>query len=164
MSFTRFAHNRRSLLATLAAGLLACACASSPTGGVRPTETREVHATVQRAWDEHIAAAQRDDLDAVMEIYAQDIVYAFEGAEDVCGYEAMRESESASLEGADVLEAEHRVLELRVFDGFAIEIGTVIGTLQPKGAEASEVTYTFMAWWQRGADGVWRIRRMAGRT
>ena len=145
-----------------AAWLTACATA----GHARDTEHDDpaVRAAIATAWRVHIDAAIEDDLDAVLEIYADDVVYAIDDAPEVRGLEALRESERASLEGADVLYANHRTLGLAVFGDVAHEIGVVVGDVQPVGGEPAEVTCHFSAVWRRGGDGVWRMARFAGGT
>lgn len=152
--------DRRSLLAALLPAVLV-GCASAPTA---ESSAADAGPAIERAWNEHIEAAQRKDLPAVMQIYAEDIVYAFEGQPDLRGRAALEISESAALAGADVLEAVHTTLALQAFDEYAFELGSIVGPVQPHGGEASVVRYHYMAYWQRGPDGVWRIRRLAGRT
>ena len=44
----------------------------------------------------------------------------------------------------------------------AYELGTVIGTIRPKGGVAELVTFHFMARWTVTPDGAWRIQHFVG--
>ncbi len=122
-----------------------------------------VRETISSAWRDHIDAAIRKDLEAVLDIYADDIVYAVEGAPEVRGREAIAAMEARTLTEVDVVAAEHTIASLRVFGDVAYELGTVIGPVRPKAGEARTVTFHFMAMWRRQADGAWRIAHMTGR-
>ncbi len=122
-----------------------------------------VRETISRAWRDHINAAIRKDLEAVLDIYDEDIVYIVGGAPEVRGREAIAAMEARSLTEADVIAAEHMIVSLRVFDDIAYELGTVIGPIRPQDGEARTVTFHFMAMWRQQADGAWRIAHMVGR-
>jgi ketosteroid isomerase-like protein/protein tyrosine phosphatase (PTP) superfamily phosphohydrolase (DUF442 family) len=122
-----------------------------------------VHQALSSAWREHIAAAQREDLDGVMAIYADDIAYLV-GAVDLNGIKAMRAHEQASLQGADVLNALHSIDALRVVGDTAFEIGSIVGPVAVGGAPARVVSFHFMARWVRAADGRWRLQTLVGKT
>jgi ketosteroid isomerase-like protein len=121
-----------------------------------------VRAAISDAWTHHIEAAQRKDLDAVMKIYADDVVYIIPRIQEVRGRAEMEESEAETLAAADVLDAVHTIDDLRVYGELAYELGTVKGPVQPRGEPARTVTFHFMARWRRQSNGEWQIQHMVG--
>ncbi len=155
----RFERIRRLAPMALLAGALACTAVRGPG---RPDEA--LRAEVAESWASHIAAAQRKDLAGVMAIYAEDAVYSTGGAPEVRGLDAIRRVEAESLAGADVLDARHTTHDLRVFGDAAFELGTIEGPVRPRGAEAANVVFRFMALWRRDAEGRWRVAHFVGRA
>lgn len=147
---------------SLAAVPGACSSVDAPASGVALEASAAVHDALSIAWSDHIDAAIRKDVNAVLEIYADDVIYVVPGMEDVRGRDAIDAMETRTLAEADVLHAEHTIQSLSVFDDIAYELGTVIGPVRPRGGEATTVTFHFMAMWQRQADGAWRIRCFVG--
>jgi ketosteroid isomerase-like protein len=119
---------------------------------------------VGAAWHWHIEAAKRKDLEAVIEIYAPDVVYSVPGQPDVRGIDAVREMEAQTLASADVVAAEHRTVSLHAFGDAAYEIGTVVGPIRSGAEPPRVVRYTFMAMWVRDESGGWRIRHIVGQV
>ena len=148
---------------------VAAACGDAPAGDAAPGPSdtpaaapadAAVARAVEAAWAAHIAAAQAKDSTAVMAIYAPDITYAVP-PERPLAMDALRAEEHTALAVADVLDAQHRTLDLRVVDDLAYEIGTVTGTVR-QGGEPNRVIFDFMALWQRQPDGAWAIRYLLG--
>lgn len=146
------------------------AASGASASAVRPNDaamerspSSVVRETISSAWRDHIDAAIRKDLKAVLDIYADDIIYVVGGAPEVRGREAIAAMEARTLAEADVVAAEHTIASLRVFGDVAYELGTVIGPVRPEAGEVRTVTFHFMAMWRRQADGAWRIALMAGR-
>ena len=139
------------------AGAQNAAPASNPEA-----DSPAIREIIAEAWRVHIAAAIRKDLAAVVDIYADDIVYVVAGSPEVRGREAMTAMEARTLAGFDVVSAEHASDALRIFGDVAYELGTVIGPIRPKDGDPRLVTFRFMALWRRQADGVWRIAHMVG--
>ena len=134
-----------------------------------PATAREAESTeadarraVSAAWRDHIDAAKRKDAKAVVEIYADDVVYVVPGVADVRGRSAIDRMEAETLAANDVLDAVHTIESLEVFGDVAYEIGTVVGPVRAKGEEVQTVTFHFMALWRRQADGAWRIQHIVG--
>jgi len=138
-----------------------CAAWSSSVFSADATEA-SVGETINAAWREHIEAARRKDLDAVTRIYADDVTYVIPGVEEARGRAAIDKLEARALASATVLEAVHTTESLRVFEGLAYELGTIVGPVQPEGKPVQTVTFHFMATWRRQADGTWRIEFMVG--
>ena len=130
-----------------------------------PADTAEavVARAVNDAWDAHIAAARAKDTAAVMAIYAPDVTYAVPPERPIVGRDAVRASEAEALATADVVDATHRTLDLRVVDDRAYEIGMVTGNVRRAG-ETTHVAFDFMVLWQRQPDGGWAIRYLLGDT
>ncbi len=124
--------------------------------------TTAVRKAVSTAWQEHIAAAKRKDLEGVTRIYDDDVIYVVPGEQDARGRAAIDRMEERALGEADLLDAEHTTESLKVFGGIAYEIGTVIGPIRPRGKDTETVTFHFMAMWRRQADGSWRILSFVG--
>lgn len=123
-----------------------------------------VGAIVDTSWRAHIDAAKRKDLEAVLEIYHDDVVYVVPGQIELQGLDAVREMEAQTLTSADVVDAVHASASVHVFDDVAYEVGTVVGPVRVGDAPARVVHYHFMAMWQRGTDGEWRIRYLVGQA
>jgi len=157
--------------AILAWALLLASCAvDARVRGEQDAHESHVAAAVSRAWAEHIEAARTKDRATVLAIYADDVVYEVRssdgtpGAGELRGLGALSAMELASLEQADVeAGVVHTTHALRVFADAAYELGTVAGPVRPRGQGVREVTFHFMALWERGADGSWRIRQLVGR-
>ena len=151
-------------LIVVAGVVCAWACTASsnpPSDPVSPT-TAEVRAAVLDGWTRHIEAAKRKDLDAVMKIYGDDVVYIIPGVQELRGLAAMEESEAQALASSDVLNAVHRIDSLQVYEDLAYELGTVEGPVQPQGEPARTVTFHSMATWRRQPNGAWRIQHLVG--
>jgi uncharacterized protein (TIGR02246 family) len=134
----------------------------TPSANAPTSDDASVRAIVAATWRDHIDAAVRKDLTAVMDIYADDVFYVVAGIHEVRGRQAVEAMELQTLEGADVLNAVHTIQALSVFGDVAYEIGTVTGPIRQKGQATAVVTFNFMAMWRRQADGLWRIQHMVG--
>ena len=144
------------------AGAIAIVVLAFPLSAIAAERPADAESAIAASWRDHIEAAQRKDLAAVMEIYADDVIYIIPGVMELHGKAALEESEAQTLASADVLEAVHTVDNLRVYGDLAYELGTVAGPVRPKGGEPQTVTFHFMATWRRGQDGAWRIECMVG--
>ncbi len=122
----------------------------------------DVESAIATTWRDHIEAAQRKDLAAVMKIYADNVIYIIPGAQEARGKTALEKIEAQSLASADLVEAVHTIDSLRVYGDLAYEIGTVVGPIREQGREPQTVTFHFMATWRHQKDGVWRIECMVG--
>ncbi len=142
------------LLLTLAA----CA-APRPDAAAGSAEAAEA---IGAAWRAHVEAALRDDLAGVVAMYADDVVYLV-GDQHLTGIAAVEAMEAATLAEMELVGAVHTTLALRVFDGVAYEVGTIVGPVRAAGSEeATVVHFPFTAQWVRGADGAWRLRCLVG--
>jgi uncharacterized protein (TIGR02246 family) len=124
-------------------------------------ETR-VRDAIGEAWREHLAAVRRKDAAAVGRLYADDVVYIVPGEHEVRGREAIDAMEAQGLASVEIGDVTHRTEALRVHGDLALEIGTVAGPVRPRGQEAKEVTFRYVARWKRQADGRWRVQHMVG--
>jgi uncharacterized protein (TIGR02246 family) len=152
----------RTLSAALSLALLLGACAGTPELVPEQATHGGVRAAIDDAWRQHIDAAQRKDLAAVLAIYADDVVYVVPGAQEARGRAEIETLEAEALATNDVLDATHRIDALRVYGDLAYELGTVRGPIRPRGQEASVVTFHFMAMWRLQVDGRWRIAHFMG--
>jgi len=120
-----------------------------------------VRQAISLAWDAHIQAAVVKDLEAVMAIYHEDIVYSVPDTE-ARGFDDMQGVEATALATADVLEAQHTTDALQVVGDVAYELGTIAGPVRALGQEPVVVSFHFMAQWQRGSDERWRLKQLVG--
>ena len=129
-----------------------------------PQSAGEVRALVARSWAEHLAAAEAKDLDAVMAIYADDVVFVVLGDKggEVRGAEALREVERLGLATRDVFDVAHSLRAFTLDGDLAHELGSIRGPVAEQGEQARDVVWHFMARWERGADGTWRITYIVG--
>ncbi len=125
-------------------------------------EPSEVAEAISASWKEHIAAAMRGDVQAVVAMYSDDVHYIIPGVQEVRGRPEIEAMEAQSFATMEVLDATHTIDALHVFGDVAYEVGTVIGPVRPRGGEARLVTFHFMAMWQREADDQWRMKNLVG--
>lgn len=123
-----------------------------------------VASAIDAAWQNHIAAAQAKDLARACELYADDVHYAVAGQPDLHGKPAIEAMERGGMQATRVVAATHSCLALRVDRNLAIahELGTVQGQVAVSGEPPKDVTFHYLAAWNRGADGRWRIGRLVG--
>jgi len=138
-------------------GLAACNAVGSL--GVAPNG--DVRAEISDAWAAHIEAGKAKDEEGVVDIYAADVFYQVPGIE-ARGKEEIDALERETMATTDVIDAKHTTRQLEVHGDLAYELGTIVGPVRPHGQEAVVMTFHFMAQWKRGADGVWRLRRLVG--
>jgi ketosteroid isomerase-like protein len=152
------------LPSALCALLLLPACAFGPAIPVLlgDPDADGVRLQIEAAWRAHIAAAQRQDLDGVMAIYADDCVYEALGSPVVDGKQALRAMEQRGIETGRVVSAAHRVESLRVSGDIALEMGTVAGEVAPGGQPPQRVVYHYIAHWRFDDGPGWRIARLCG--
>ena len=127
-------------VAAIAALALLPACAFGPSVPVLlgDADVGGVRLQIEAAWRDHIAAAQRRDLEGVMAIYTDDCVYEALGTPAVNGKQALRAMEQRGLEQGQVVSAAHRIESLRVSGALAwVSRGT---------RECYFVPWFFMPW------------------
>lgn len=143
--------------------VLACACTAPQPLLLGDPDAAAVADAIDLQWREHIAAAQRNDLDAVVDLYAEDAIYVIPGEPAVRGRAALRRMEERGLAQGRVVAARHRGEALRVYGNLAHELGSVVGTVQPADQEPQHVAFHYAATWQLQEDGRWRILTITGR-
>jgi ketosteroid isomerase-like protein len=150
--------------AALAAAAAAAACAApGPLVLGDPTATG-VRAVIDAAWRGHIAGAQQKDLDAVVAMYADDIVYVIEQKQPVTGKAAVRAMEQRAMASGEVGTVHHSIDALRVDGDLAYELGSVVGDVTPTGRAPQHVVFHFVALWRCGPDDVWRLAHLVGQA
>lgn len=153
--------NVRLVAIALAATALA-GCSSAPL--LRGDAADRVHDALDRAWRDHIAAAQRHDVPGVVAIYTDDAVYVVEGSPPVRGRAALEEMERRGLDAGEVLRAEHATDALRVDGDLAWELGTITGDIRPQDQDPQRVVFHYIAMWRLGTDRKWRIAHLVGQV
>ncbi len=150
-----------ALVVLLILNVFLCGC--SLFSGREISMEASARSGISRAWREHIDAALRKDLDGVVAMYADDVVYSVSGSPQVVGRSALRSMEEEGMKAVEVVSATHKTEELRVFGEDVFEIGTVVGPVRLGGAPAKIVTFHYMALWQKGAGGEWLVRHLVGK-
>ena len=117
---------------------------------------------MDRAWNDHFAAAAKKDAAAACELYANDVVYAVAGTPELRGRAAVEAMEQAGMATTAIANCRHFALAVRVDGGVAHEIGRVTGDVASGGAPAKFVEFHYVAVWQRDGDGRWRIAHLVG--
>lgn len=143
--------------------LLALATANGAVRG-QAQGTAGVQAAIDAAWKQHFAAAMSKDKTAIAAIYAKDALYVVPGSSELRGRPAIEEMEVSGLASSDLVSAVHTTHALRVVGDSAYELGTVVGPVRVDGKPATQVTYNFMAMWQRQPDGTWLVRYLIGQS
>ncbi len=150
------ARAKRIATVSMLVGALLVPVASA--GGNRP-----VRQAIGEAWRLHIQAAIDKDKTRVMELYTPDCIFSIPGSSELHGFDEIAALEARSLETTELINAKHTTDELRVYGDRAYELGTVVGPMRSAGQEqAAVVTFRFMALWEKGDDGAWRIRHFVG--
>lgn len=152
---------RASLRWLLLAVLPACAV-HGPL--LRGAAAPAVRAAVEASWHGHIDGAMRKDLDAVMAMYADDVVYVVDGNAPVVGRADLRAMEQRGMATGAVLSAQHAIEALRVDGDLAYELGLVRGQVAPAGQPPATVVFHFVALWRQGDDGAWRVAHLVGQV
>lgn len=145
---------RCALLAAASIGL--SACAHWPGGHGR---TDEVRAAIAAANAEFARALVAGDARATAAVFAEDgqvIPAAQQGF--VSGRTEIEAFNAARLAGRRYLEAVITTVGLGVDGDLAWETGTSRVTMQQDESAPVTVSGRYLAVWQRGADGRWRIR------
>lgn len=147
------------LLLSLGAG---CASDKSHTTGVTP----EIQAAAHRAHDEYVAAINSNDLERIMGVLTDDVVYLASGAPPFVGKDAVRPWVKGYLD-AFKTHWEKPVQEfVLINEQFAYERYAYTSTDTPKngdgtGGDVVRGTGWGIVVYRREADGTWRVARDA---
>lgn len=107
-----------------------------------------------------VEADNAQDLDRVMEYYAEDAVLMPPGEDPVVGKERIR-PRYQQLFASFLPSIENQVAEICVSGPLAFARGRTAGTLQPKaGGEPRQLDDAYTMILQKGRDGVWRISHL----
>jgi len=117
---------------------------------------------MDRAWNDHFAAAARKDAAAACDLYTSDVVYAVAGSPELRGRTAVEAMEKAGMATTTIASVQHFGLAVRVDGGVAHEIGSVTGEVASGGAPAKAAVFRYVAAWRRESDGRWRIAHLVG--
>lgn len=135
--------------------LLAPAALAQSADLVTSGDADDVEAILEqsRAFSE---AYIRGDIDALVNVYAEDGIAASGGRDFVRGHEALREF-WALPEGRDVTHHAATPVELHVEGDLAYDWGYYEGAVTQDGEARPPFRGKYLIVWHRDADGVWRM-------
>lgn len=118
------------------------------------------HQAIADAWSGYRAALIKGDAAGVAALFTEDGALLEPGLPDIEGRGTLEKFFAAGFSRAKVTDATGDIEQLDVHGDRAYEIGTYSQTM----ANAKGMTGTskgrYMAFWRKGADGRWRVRRL----
>ncbi len=138
-----------------AAAFSACASLNHPK-----MDEAEARADIARTLHAHGDAVMRGDPAAAAAVFAEDVRWMPADAADVRGHDsAMALIAKVFSEVGTPRDVWHATEEIYVLGDVAVEIGSVVSTLQPKGQAEIRAHQRYMLMWKRQKDGAWKIFR-----
>lgn len=127
-------------------------------------DTRQAIQAADEAWSRANIAG---DTAAMNDLYVQDVVSMQAGAADIVGKSAMAAdfARTVATRTDTVLRIETVIVSLEQSGDLAWESGHVTLTRRPRDSATvvpRSARFKYITFWQRGADGRWRIRRDLG--
>ncbi|MFC2085548.1 YybH family protein [Bacteroidota bacterium] len=114
---------------------------------------RSVSMSVVKAWNE-------GDYDGFIKFIDDGAILFPQGAPPVKGIKSISSLYSASFE-SNTFEVSDSNEEIQVFGDFAFEIGTWVGSINPKdGSSPFKINNSVISIYKRQKDGAWKIYRM----
>lgn len=139
---------------------LVCACAHTPSTAAPPVDpTTVVRSAITAANEEFARALVRGDAKAMAAVFAEDgdiIPWTQRGF--VSGRAAIEAYQAKRLAARRYLDVVITTVQLGVSGDVAWELGTNRATIQQAQGAPVVVTGRYLAVWNRGPDGTWRIR------
>lgn len=151
--------NARLLALTFTAALAGCSQAGQPAA-TTPSPTTSDKASVDAATTAFHEALRSNDLAKFMSYIADDVFFMPAGEPPIHGKEAMRKWVTAFFDQYRTTSLTLADRELRVADGWAVELGTYEWGLAPTGGGATMVDRgNYMQVWQQRPDKTWSFSR-----
>lgn len=114
---------------------------------------------IRAAIDRYVSAADREDVDALVNTYADDVQWMVEGGPTHQGREPARQNFRAMFANAKVHYIVHED-EVTACGPIAYDTGTVVFQMTPKaGGPTREAKARFLEIWRKGPSGGWVISR-----
>lgn len=158
-----FARGTHSFAVMFAAALALSSC-SAPGARLLGDGAGLVRQSIREAWNAHIEAAQRRDLQGLLAIYTDDVVYAIEGTPMIRGKAAVETMERRGLDAGAILSSRNITEALRVDGDLAWELGAIHADVAPHQKDAQHVVFHYVAMWRLGKDRQWRIAHLIGQV
>lgn len=146
------------LVPALAALLLISACARQSTPSA--VETMEVKAAVDSLWVGYAHASDRKDAAAFGTLFTEDATLVYSGESTVHGREAIQSFLAALYAPVDPTGLRIEPEETRVSGSIAVQSGAFQESFTRNGVPKVEYG-RFVLIAEQGADGSWKIRRLA---
>lgn len=147
----------RPALPSLAALALLASCAKPEATPAPPADDPAAHA----AFGAYVAAINSNNLDSLMAVLTDDVVYLAPGSPIVSGRAAVRAWAEPYL-AAYTIHWDKTSMEFVVNGEWAYEVYSYVENDLPKGGgPALQDTGKGLVIYRRGADGVWRVARDA---
>lgn len=144
----------RQILCSLALTTCAVSCRAGP-----PTDDAATRAVLDSLLAEHGQHAIREDIDAVLALYTDDIILRSNHMEPIRGKGALRSFFVQVFGAVDTRSLTYQTEELAVYGDSAWHIAEYEMTAQPTGAPVQSDRGSVFALWTRDATGTWRIHR-----
>lgn len=145
--------------AILTTAFLLAGCAPAEDGGGEtPAESAAMgmdRMTAEALVEDFDRAANAEDVNALMATFADDPVSLPPNGPPVTGRDAVR-AFWASFLGQGDLEVDNVLAEFHGEGDLAVGRGSYELTITPAEGEPIQDAGKWVAWWQRGADGIWK--------
>jgi uncharacterized protein (TIGR02246 family) len=150
----------RHPVAVLLAAIMMAACSETPPASSARTATVSDSAGFERATTSFHQALRTNDLETFMSYVADDVRFMPAGEPAVRGRDAVRQWITAFLTQYRTTSLTLADREVRVGNGWAMELGTFEWTLQPTAGGSAVVDRgNYMQVWQLQGDTAWRFAR-----
>lgn len=125
----------------------------------REMASEEIRAEVTRILDEHGRAAERLDVPAAAEMFAEDARMMLPGMSTIVGREKIAELMAEAWQAVKPGRILFTTEEVYGVGDMAVTVGSYHFTLHPKDLDPTEDEGRFMLLWARDDAGVWRVVR-----
>ncbi len=112
------------------------------------------------AWAGYRDALMKKDAAAIAALFTEDGALLAPGMPDIKGRKTLEGFLLAGFSNAKVTDASGTTLELHVYGSAAYELGTYTQTVENLQGESRTSSGRYAAFWVKGDDGHWRIRRI----
>ena len=130
-----------------------------PSKSGRPMASEEVRVEVTRVLDEHGRAAERLDVPAAAEMFAEDARMMLPGMATIEGRERIAELMAEAWQAVKPVRIQFSTEEVYGLGEMAVTVGSYHFVLHPADAEPTEDKGRFMLLWAQDEGGAWRVVR-----
>jgi len=140
--------------------MLTLACTSDSAKLDDPT----VRAAIDKALQEHAAAAVRADPRAAASVFTADVRLMEPNTPDVHGRDSVEAMMRRGWSQVTPRAVRFTTEEVYTLGSIAFEVGTYAYTVEPRGQAPVEDHGRYMGMWKRDTDGSWRLHRFIENT